>query len=118
MRKLAIASCIGFALALGIVTAPLPVAVAAGLPVKCSNKTLKLTTEESPPRHFSEPVKSVRASAGFSCAKAYEIVRAALTGNLPRGWKLGTGQFQAPAGFVPELASKGSKRVQFAVHGG
>ena len=118
MRKLASTLGIGLVLMLATVAAPLPAAAAAGLPVSCPNKTLKLQTEETPPRHFSEPVRSVKASSGFSCAQAYEIVRGALTGKLPGGWKLYSASFTPPQGFVAELAKKGPKEVQFAVHGG
>ncbi|HVW45681.1 MAG TPA: hypothetical protein VHA76_01405 [Solirubrobacterales bacterium] len=123
MKKPVSISGVGVVLALAVLTlavlaAPLPGAAAASLPVGCSNKTLKLTTEETPPRHFSEPVKAVKASAGVTCAQAYEIIRGALTGKLPNGWKLYGGTFTPPSGFVAELARKGSRQVQFAVHGG
>jgi hypothetical protein len=118
MKKLLTTVGVGLALVLGAAAAPAPGAAAASLPVTCPNKTLKITTEETPPRHFGEPVKAVEASAGMTCAQAYEVIRGALTGKLPGGWKVYSGSFTPPQGFVAELAKKGSRKVQFAVHGG
>jgi hypothetical protein len=118
MKKLATTLGIGAILAVAAVSALVPGAAAAKSIKTCPNKSMKIKIESDPPQTFSEPVKAVSTEGGVTCALAYEVIRGALTNHVPKGWKIESGKFKAPEGLVPELARKGSKRIQFAVQGG
>jgi hypothetical protein len=108
---------LGLTLGLSAVSSALPASAAAS-PLTCPNKVIKVRTETQPPRTYATPVKAIKTEGGVTCSKAYEVIRGALGGHLPKGWSLGTGSFKAPEGLVPEQARKGSKKVDFAVAGG
>lgn len=118
MKKLATTLGIGAILALGTAAAAMPATAAAKPATTCPNKTMKIQTGETPPQTYSEPVKAISTEGGVSCAQAYEVIRGTLSGQVPSGWKVEVGKFKAPVGLVPEVAKKGSKRIQFAVQGG
>lgn len=83
---------------------------------KCANKSVKIPQEEGPAIHI--PVKAITVEGGVSCAEAYRVIAAAITGEPLNGWKSAVGKFEAPEGLVPEVLKKGSKKIQFAVQGG
>ena len=81
-----------------------------------ANKRVKISVEEGKPIHV--PVKAITVEGGVSCAEAYKVIAGALAGKPPSGWKTAVAQFEAPEGFEPEIAKKGSKKIKFAGHGG
>jgi hypothetical protein len=93
-----------------------PTAASARGASTCANKSLKIPVEEGKPLHI--PVKAITVEGGASCAEAYKVIAGGLTGNPVAGWKTAVGHFKAPEGLVPEIATKGSKKIKFAVQGG
>jgi hypothetical protein len=93
-----------------------PTAASAAGASTCPNKTVKIPAEEGKP--FPVPVKAISVEGGVSCAEAYKVIVGALAGKPVGGWKTAIGKFEAPEGFEPEIAKKGSKKVKFAVQGG
>jgi hypothetical protein len=93
-----------------------PTAASARTATTCANKSVKIPVEEGKPIHV--PVKAITVEGGVSCAEAYKVIAGALAGKPVAGWKTAVGQFKTPLGFVPEIAKKGSKKIQFAVQGG
>ncbi len=111
-RGVAILACaVSFA---GAAAAVAPTAASAAS--TCANKSVALKTEEGRTLHI--PVKAISVEGGVSCAEAYKVIASALEGKPLNGWKTAVGKFEAPPGLVPEIAKKGSKKIQFAVHGG
>jgi hypothetical protein len=82
---------------------------------KCANKSVAIKPEEGATFHI--PVKAITVE-GTTCAEAYKVITNSLTGKPNGAWKVGIGKFEAPEGLVPEVAKKGSKKIQFAVAGG
>jgi hypothetical protein len=100
----------------GTVAAVAPAASVAKAAVKtCPNKRLKITNEG---RTISIPVKAITTEGGVSCATAYKVIAGGFEGKMVDGYKTGIGKFEAPEGLVPEIATKGSKKIKFAVQGG
>jgi hypothetical protein len=100
----------------GTAAAVAPTAASAAGASTCPNKTLKIPAEEGKP--FPIPVKAISVEGGVSCAEAYKVIVGALQGKPVSGWKTAIAQFEAPLGFEPEIAKKGSKKIKFAVQGG
>lgn len=112
-RGAAILACTASLAGTAVAVAP-TAASAAG--TSCPNKSLALKTEEGRTLHV--PVKAITIQGGVSCAEAYKVIAGGLEGKPFNGWKTGIGHFEAPEGLVPEVAKKGSKKIQFAVQGG
>jgi hypothetical protein len=93
-----------------------PTAASAAGATKCANKSISIKPEEGPNIHI--PVKAITVEGGVSCAEAYKVIAGGLTGKAVNGWKTSIGKFMAPEGLVPEIATKGSKKIKFAVQGG
>jgi hypothetical protein len=93
-----------------------PTAASAAGASTCPNKTLKIPAEEGKPTPV--PVKAISVEGGVSCSEAYKVIVGALQGKPVSGWKTAIAQFEAPLGFEPEIAKKGSKKIKFAVQGG
>jgi hypothetical protein len=100
----------------GTAVAVAPSAASARATSTCPNKQVTLHVEGSPPSRY--PVKAITVQGGVSCAEAYKVIAGALEGKPLPGWKTAIGKFKAPEGLVPEVATKGSKKIQFAVQGG
>ena len=93
-----------------------PTAASARAASSCPNKSVALKAEEG--RTFHIPVKAITVEGGVNCAEAYKVIVGALEGKPVNGWKAAIGKFEAPEGLVPQVAKKGSKKIQFAVQGG
>lgn len=113
VRGAAVLAAVGSLAGTAAVVAP-TAASAAG--TKCANKSVAIKTEEG--RTFHIPVKAITVEGGVSCAEAYKVIVGGLEGKPLPGWKMAAGKFEAPEGLVPEVAKKGSKKIQFAVQGG
>jgi hypothetical protein len=100
------------------VAALAPAASVAKSVTKCANKSIKITTESTPPETFSIPVRAITTEGGVSCATAYKVIAGGLTGHPVAGYKTSVGKFEAPEGLVPQIAVKGSKKIKYAVQGG
>jgi hypothetical protein len=112
-RGAAILACAASLACTAIAVAP-TAASAAG--TSCANKSVAVKPEEGRTLHI--PVKAITVQGGVSCAEAYKVIVGALVGKPLPGWKTAIGKFEAPEGLVPEIAKKGSKKIQFAVQGG
>jgi hypothetical protein len=93
-----------------------PTAASAAGATKCANKNLTIKPESGGTLH--EPVKAITVEGGASCAEAYKVIGKSLEGKTAKGWKFAIGKFEAPEGLVPEVATKGSKKIKFAIQGG
>jgi hypothetical protein len=90
-------------------------AAASAAGTKCANKSVAIKPEEGSTLHI--PVQAITVE-GTTCAEAYKVITNSLSGKPTGAWKVGIGKFEAPEGLVPEVAKKGSKKIQFAVRGG
>ena len=93
-----------------------PTAASARAASTCPNKSVLVKPESGGSLHI--PVKAITVQGGVSCAEAYKVIIGSLEGKPVSGWKFAIGKFEAPEGLVPEVAKKGSKKIQFAVQGG
>jgi hypothetical protein len=93
-----------------------PTAASARGASTCANQSVKVPVAEAKPIHV--PAKAISVQGGATCAEAYKVIAGALSGNPVPGWKTAIGHFEAPEGLVPEIATKGSKKIKFAVQGG
>jgi hypothetical protein len=101
----------------GTAIAVAPTAASARTAGSCPNKSIPVQPEAGG-RILHIPVKAITVEGGASCAEAYNVISGALIGKPVKGWKTGIGKFKAPEGLVPEVATKGSKKIKFAVQGG
>ena len=99
----------------GTAAAVAPTAASAAGATKCANKSVAVKPESGGTLHI--PVKAITVE-GTNCAEAYKVIIGSLEGKTINGWKFAIGKFEAPEGLVPEVAKKGSKKIQFAVAGG
>jgi hypothetical protein len=93
-----------------------PAAAASAEPgTPCANKVFTISNG-GPADHI--PVKAITVEGGVTCADAYKLIREALSGKEPAGWKSVLGKFEAPEGLIPTEIKKGSKKVRYGVRGG
>ncbi len=119
MKKSSLASRLGGLagiVALVALLAALAPAAASARATTCANKQVKISPE--PGTHFKIPVKAIKTEGGVSCATAYKVITGFVTGKPPKGWKSKVAHFEAPEGLVPQLVTKGSKKIKYAVQGG
>ena len=89
-----------------------PTSASARSVTKCANKSIKVQTS-------SVPVKAITTEGGVSCATAYKVIAGSLEGaKSVEGFTFRPGGFKAPEGLFPETASKGSKKIKFAIRPG
>jgi hypothetical protein len=113
-RSAAILACVASLAGTAAVVAP--TAASARAVSTCANKSVLVKPESGGNLHI--PVKAITVQGGVSCAEAYKVITNSLAGKPLNGWKVALGKFEAPEGLVPEVAKKGSKKIQFAVQGG
>ncbi|HUA74139.1 MAG TPA: hypothetical protein VL988_05205 [Solirubrobacteraceae bacterium] len=111
-----------FALATGALA--LTPGYAAASTHQCGNHTVVYEYEVEPGKPKSKiniPIKQIVAQ-GTTCTAAFKLVNALYDGKSssgkPEGFTCKLGKFKVPRGSVPEVCSKGPKKVQFAGKGG
>jgi hypothetical protein len=114
-RGAAILACAASLAGTAVVVAP--TAASARVASSCPNKSLPIQPEVGG-QILHIPVRAVTVEGGATCAEAYAVISGGLTGKPVKGWKTAIGKFKAPEGLVPEVATKGSKKIKFAVQGG
>ncbi|HTZ88055.1 MAG TPA: hypothetical protein VMB05_15415 [Solirubrobacteraceae bacterium] len=90
----------------------------------CGNHTVVYEYEVEPGKPKSKiniPIKQI-VTQGASCSVAFKLVEALYDGKSqsakPEGYTCKIGKFKVPRGSVPEVCTKGGKKVQFAGKGG
>jgi hypothetical protein len=102
--------------ALVALVAALAPAAASARATTCANKQVKISPEAG--HIYKIPVKAISTQGGVSCKAADKVITGFVTGKPPKGWKSKVAHFEAPEGLIPQLVTKGSKKIQYAVQGG
>jgi hypothetical protein len=109
----AVLSCAASLAAIAIGVAP-TTASAAGF-IKCGNKSVKVKPVGAKATHI--PVEAISVE-GVTCAEAVKVIGGGLAGKPVSGWVYRPGKFEPPEGLFAQEATKGSKKVRYAIHGG
>jgi hypothetical protein len=99
-----------------------PGAQAAATVHKCGNRseTILIESTGTAPQVFKTMAKDITAQ-GVTCAAAYKFVALVYknkTSTVPEGYKCAIGHFKPPAGYVPEVCTHHSAKIQYAGPGG
>jgi hypothetical protein len=116
------AAALGCAVALASGAAALtPGAFAAGQTHTCANKTISVQVQGPQGPIVNKEVIKAISTQGVSCAAAdrfLEHLFASTSNVIPEHYKCRIAHFKVPLGYVAEACTHGSKRIQYAGHGG